>query len=111
MFGGSRAGQPSGHENRPRPVRAARDRRRDGGRRAYLATDTPIALTGGDFKKYPDTEPLTFVELRVNANGEGMGKLSEASRLAVDETRNVIELREFEMRPLHLVMVRDELGE
>jgi hypothetical protein len=83
---------------------------RDGGQRIYLATDTPISLTAGDFRKFPEAEPLTFVELRVNASGDGLGKLSDAVRLSVDESRNVIEMRDFDRRQLHLVMVHDELA-
>ena len=82
---------------------------RDGGRRIYLASDEPIVLVHPEFRKFADVEPLLFVELRVDARGDGTGKLSEPARLSVDESRNVIELREWDRRPLHLVMLRDEL--
>jgi hypothetical protein len=81
---------------------------RDGGRRIYLATDEPVSLTGALLRRFPDEEPLTFIELRINRNGDGEGKLSEAARLSVDESRNVIELRDYTTRPLHLLMVRSE---
>jgi hypothetical protein len=42
-------------------------------------------------------------------NGEGEGKLSEAAQLSVDESQNVIELRDYANRPRHLVMVRSLL--
>ena len=83
---------------------------RDGGQRIYLASDAPIVLTSREFLKFADPDPLVFVELRLNARGEGMGKLSDAVRLSVDESRNVIEMRDYDRRPLHLVMVHDELG-
>ena len=83
---------------------------RDGGRRFYFASDAPMFLMTREFRKFADPEPLLFVELRLNARGEGVGKLSEPARLSVDESRNVIELREWDRRPLHLVMVRDEMG-
>jgi hypothetical protein len=79
---------------------------RDGSRRIYLATDQPISLTNELARRNADAEPLTFLELRINKNGEGEGKLSEAARLLVDESRNVIELRDYPNRPLHLLMVR-----
>jgi hypothetical protein len=81
---------------------------RDGGRRVYLATDEPVSLTGALLRRFPDEEPLTFIELRVNRRGDGEGKLSEAARLSVDESRNVIELRDYTTRPLHLLMVHSE---
>ncbi len=81
---------------------------REGGERVYLATDEPITLASREFRKTLDLEPFNFVELRLNARGEGTGKLSDVVQLSVDQSRNVIELRDFERRPLHLAMVRDE---
>ena len=89
---------------------AWQERDRDGGQRIYLASDEPILLMSREFRKFADPEPLLFVELRVNARGDGIGRLSDAVRLSVDESRNVIEMRDWDRRPLHLVMVHDELG-
>jgi hypothetical protein len=83
---------------------------RDGGQRIYVASDEPILLMPKEFRKFADPEPLLFLELRLNARGEGIGKLSDAARLSVDQARNVIELRDFDRRPVHLVMVHDELN-
>jgi hypothetical protein len=66
---------------------------RSGSRRIYLGTDEPM---------------WTFIELRINPNGVGEGKLSEAASLSVDESRNVIELRDYDRRPLHLLRVRSD---
>jgi hypothetical protein len=82
---------------------------RRGNRRIYLATEEPVSLNGSFLTRFPDAEPLTFIELRVNADGTGEGKLSEAARLSVDESRNVIELRDYDRRPLHLIGVRSGL--
>jgi hypothetical protein len=79
---------------------------RDGGRRVYLATDEPVSLAGAFFRRFPDAEPLTFIELRINRDGAGEGKLSEVVRLSVDESLNVIELRDYARRPVHLFAVR-----
>ena len=83
---------------------------RDGGQRVYVASDEPIQLMSREFRKFADPDPLVFLELRLNARGDGMGKLSDAVRLSVDESRNVIEMREWDRRPIHLVMVHDELN-
>jgi hypothetical protein len=56
-------------------------------------------------------DSFVFLELHVSANGEGEGKLSEAAQLSVDESQNVIELRDYANQPLHLVMVRSLLDE
>jgi hypothetical protein len=83
---------------------------RDGRRRVFAATDEPIALANPLVHRWALADSLTFLELRVGANGEGEGKLSEAARLSVDETQDVIELRDYANRPLHLVMVRSLLS-
>jgi hypothetical protein len=82
---------------------------RDGGQRVYLASDQPIVLGGSEFRRFPDTERLYFIELRLDRHGDGEAKLSDAVRLSVDQSRNVIELRDYDRRPLHLVMVHDEM--
>jgi hypothetical protein len=81
---------------------------RDGGQRVYVASDEPISLTSNEFSRTLDIEPLYFMELRVDRHGDGIGRLSDPVRLSVDQSRNVIELRDFDRRPLHLVMVHDE---
>ena len=93
------------------PIRYAwQARDRDGGQRFYFASDEPIMLMSREFRKFADPEPLLFVELRIDARGDGIGRMSDAVRLSVDESRNVIELRDWDRRPMHLAMVHDELG-
>ena len=81
---------------------------RSGTRRIYLGTDEPVPMAWALFRRRSEAESLTFIELRINASGVGEGKLSEAPSLRVDESRNVIELRDYDQRPLHLVMVRSD---
>ena len=81
---------------------------RDGAHHVYLASDEPIELTSGEFRRFADAEPLYFVELRIHAHGDGVGRLSDARQLSVDESRNVIEMRDYDARPLYLLMVHDE---
>ncbi len=81
-----------------------------GGRRLYLATDEPLSLARPSFGPFLGDERLTFLEVHLNRKGEGEGKFSEAVRLSVDESRSVIELRDYEKLPFHLVMVRSEGG-
>ena len=85
-------------------------RARDGARRIYLASDQPFRLMTREFRRFADADPLLFMELRLNTHGDGVGRLSDAAGLSVDESRNVIELREWDRRPLHLVMVHDEVN-
>jgi hypothetical protein len=83
---------------------------RDGRRRVFAATDEPITLANPLVHRWAFADSFTYLELRVGANGEGEGKLSEATRLSVDETQDLIELRDYANRPRHLVMVRDLLS-
>jgi hypothetical protein len=78
---------------------------RSGSRRIYLGTDEPVPLERAFFRRLPEAESLKFIELRINPNGVGEGKLSEVVNLSVDESRNVIELRDYDRRPLHLLRV------
>jgi hypothetical protein len=76
---------------------------RDGAHQIFLTADQPISLTAATS---PAAEALTFLELRLDRSGNGEGKLSEALRLTVDLARNLIVLREYENRSVHLIEVR-----
>jgi hypothetical protein len=77
---------------------------RDGTRRIYLGFDEPMSLVAVRYR--PTGEPLTFLELRIGRNGLGKAKFSDAMQLSVDETRNLIGLRDYDNRPLDLIEVR-----
>jgi hypothetical protein len=80
----------------------------NGNRRIYLATDGPVPVTSARLRRFPDREPVTFVELRMSRDGDGEGRLSETARLSVNEIRNVIELRDYDGGPRDLLMVHSE---
>ena len=84
---------------------------RGGHRRVFVATDAPITLANPLTGRSSLAASFVFLELRVGVNGEGEGKLSEAAQLSVDESQNVIELRDYANRPRHLVMVQSLLDE
>jgi hypothetical protein len=79
---------------------------RDGLRRIFIATDEPITLASQPNHRPALADSFVFLEVRITRSGDGEGKFSEAARLFVDESRDVIELRDYADRPLHLVMVR-----
>jgi hypothetical protein len=82
---------------------------RDGSRRIFVAVDQPITLEHA--VRRPAGPPLTFLEIRLDRSGCGSGKLSEADRISVDETQDVIELTGYEGRPVHLLDVRSLLDD
>jgi hypothetical protein len=83
---------------------------RGGHQRVFVATDEPITLANPPGGRSSLAASFMFLELHVGANGEGEGKLSEAAQLSVDQSQDVIELRDYANRPLHLVMVRSLLS-
>jgi len=84
---------------------------RGGHRRVFIATDEPITFTNPLARRSSLADSFMFLELHVGANGEGEGKLSEAAQLSVDQSRDIIGLRDYANRPLHMVMVRSLLDE
>ena len=92
--------------NRDLPIRYAwHVVERGGAERIYIASDSAIELTNPWFRPSSEPEPPVFLEVRLDRNGAGVGKLSEARRLTMDESRDVIELRDYTERPAQLVMV------
>jgi hypothetical protein len=79
----------------------------DGNRRIYLATDRPVSLSSASMRRFPDEESLIFVELRVNQEGDGEGKLSDAAQLFVD-SGGVMQIGDYNRRPVHLLTVHGE---
>lgn len=79
----------------------------DGGRRIFVATDEPMSFAAVSQARTPDPEPKLFLELRLDRAGHGLGRLSDADRLAVNEIGDLIELRSFDGRPADLVMVEE----
>jgi hypothetical protein len=79
---------------------------RDKSTRIYLATDAPISLAPRWWvDRVPAAEPLTFVELRLDQDGKGEGKLASVRQLSSDEGRDVIELRDYNQLPVRLMRV------
>lgn len=79
---------------------------RAGRQRVYLASDSAISLTAEWFAQPRDAALLTFLEIRLDGNGYGIGKLGDARELSVDESGDLIGLRDYDSRPAQLMMVR-----
>ena len=63
----------------------------DGGRRIVLATDRPIGFWEARDRPRSADYPFLLMELRVDKNGEGEGKLSLATKLTLNGDVLVIE--------------------
>ena len=78
----------------------------DGGQRIVLALDRYISFW--EQRNQPRTidYPFTFIELRVDKNGEGEGKMSIATKVTFDKTKKVIELENYASEAVRLNKVK-----
>lgn len=78
----------------------------EGGRRIILALDRYLSFW--EIANRPRTidYPFTFVEIRVDRNGEGEGKLSIATRVDFNKKKNTIELETYASEPVRLQQVK-----
>lgn len=78
----------------------------EGGRRIVLALDRYMSFW--EVRNRPRTVdyPFTLIEMRVDKNGEGSGKMSVATRINFDKKKNVIELENFASEPVRLQKVK-----
>jgi hypothetical protein len=63
---------------------AQQARGEDGGRRIILATDRPVSVWEAMNQPRSYDYPFTFIELRVNDDGEGEGHITPATRVTSD---------------------------
>lgn len=78
----------------------------DGGRRVILVTDRPIAFWEAANQPRSIEYPFTLIELRLNREGEGEGKMSIATRITGNREFNLIELEDYARQPVRLMAVR-----
>jgi hypothetical protein len=78
----------------------------DGLRRIVLATDRPMSFYETVNKPLSSDYPFTFIELRVNSEGRGDGKLAIASALAATRNGKMIQVYNFDVQPIQLNEVR-----
>ncbi len=80
----------------------------DGGRRIIIATDRYIGFW--EAREQPRTidYPFTFIEIHLNADGRGEGKLAAAMRLTFNRKKNAIEMENYSSEPIRLQRVRVE---
>jgi hypothetical protein len=80
----------------------------DGGERVVVATDRPVS--GWEAANQPRTidYPFTVIEMRLNADGRGEGKMTYATKIVVDKKTNNIVLENWGTSPVLLQGVRRE---
>ena len=80
----------------------------DGGHRIVLATDR--YMTFMEVRNNPRTTdyPFTLLDLRLNKDGEGVGKASIATKISFNKNKNTLELENYSSEPVRLQQVKIE---
>ena len=78
----------------------------DGLRRIVLITDRPMSMWEAVNRPRSFDYPFTFIELRLNARGEGEGKLNLATRIEISRNGRIMELENYDNQPIALNEVR-----
>lgn len=76
----------------------------EGGRRIILATDRPIGFVEAQASPRSLDYPFTLIELRLDKDGRGEGKLSIATKLTLND--NVLVIENYADQPVMLTDVR-----
>ena len=80
----------------------------DGGERVVLATNRPIGFWEASRQPRSIDYPFTVIEMHLNADGEGEGKMSVAAKIIVDPDNKIISLENYGTSPVLLQGVKRE---
>jgi hypothetical protein len=80
----------------------------DGGERVVLVTDRRISFWEASRQPRSIDYPFTVIELRLNKDGEGEGKMSLATKIIADKENNIVTLENYDISPVMLNNVRRE---
>ena len=80
----------------------------DGGTRIILATDRPIGFHEALNQPRSIEYPFTVIEIHLNREGEGEGKMSIATKVMADKDQKIIMLEDYGTQPVMLQNVREE---
>jgi hypothetical protein len=74
----------------------------EGGRRIVLATDRYIGFQEARNQPRSIDYPFTLMEIRVNKDGKGEGKMAVATKISFDKKKKQIELENYSSEPVRL---------
>jgi len=80
----------------------------EGGERVVLVTNRRIGFWEATNQPRSIDYPFTVIELRLNRDGEGEGKMSIATKIIADKQKNIITLENYETSPVMLTNVKRE---
>ena len=77
-----------------------------GGRRILAGTERPMSFREMSRGTVSSDYPFTIVEMRLDAKGEGNGRLSLATKIVGDADR--VELENYDLAPIRLTKIKTE---
>ena len=80
----------------------------EGGERVVLVTDRRIGFWEAANQPRSINYPFTFIEVRLNRDGVGEGKMSIATKVIYDKAENMLTLENFQTSPVQLTNVKRE---
>jgi hypothetical protein len=80
----------------------------EGGARVVLVTDRRIGFWEAANQPRSIDYPFTVIELQLNREGEGDGKISVATKIIADAENNIITLENYDTQPVMLTSVKTE---
>jgi hypothetical protein len=80
----------------------------DGGERVVIATDRRINFWEAANRPRSIDYPFTVIELHINRDGEGEGKMSIATKITAEKESNTIVLENYGTQPVLLQSVKRE---
>ena len=81
---------------------------KDGGERIVLLTDRRIGFWEAANRPRSIDYPFTVIELRLNRDGEGEGKMSVATKIIPDKENNIVTLENYDIQPVLLTNIKRE---
>ena len=87
----------------------ARERKLDdGGRQIVLATDRPISAWEAMNRPRSADYDFTLADIRFDGDGKGVGKLSVAAKIRVNDQTGMVEIEDFGSEPVRMTDVTSE---
>jgi hypothetical protein len=80
----------------------------DGGERVVIATDRRINFWEARNRPRSIDYPFTVIEMHLNKDGEGEGKMSIATKITVEKDHSTIVLENYGIQPVLLQSVKRE---
>ena len=87
----------------------ARERKlEDGGRQIVLATDRPMSYWEAANQPRSAEYDFTIADIRFDGDGKGVGKLSVAAKVSVNDKTGMVEIEDFGTEPVRMTEVISE---